>query len=70
MKESTCHDVNMEAYCTEVRKLEDKFDGIDLHHVLRRDNEEADSLARLASSKKPPSFGVFLDSIFRGPVRL
>ena len=69
-KESTYHDVKMEAYYVEVRKLEDKFDGIELHHILWWDIEEADSLARLASSKKPPSFGVFLDSIFRGPVRL
>jgi hypothetical protein len=40
----------MEAYCMEVQKLEDKFGSIELHHVLRRDNEEGDSLARLASS--------------------
>ena len=40
----------MEAYCAEVQKLEEKFDGIELHHVLWRDNEEADALAKLASS--------------------
>ena len=34
MNESTCHDVRMEAFCAEVQKLEDKFDGIELHHVL------------------------------------
>jgi hypothetical protein len=34
MKESTCCDVRMEAYYAEVRKLEDKFDGIKLQHVL------------------------------------
>ena len=39
----------MEDYCVEVQKLEDKFDGIELHHVLRRDNEEADFLPRLVS---------------------
>jgi ribonuclease HI len=50
MKESTCCDVKMEAYCVEVQKLEDKFGGIELHHILRRDNEEADTLATLASS--------------------
>ena len=53
MKESACHDMRMEAYCVEVQKLEDKFDGIEVHHVLWWDNEEANSLARLASSRKP-----------------
>ena len=50
MKESSCQDVRMEAYCVEVQKLEDKFNGFELHHVLRWDNEEADFLAKLASS--------------------
>ena len=49
MRELTCWNVRMEAYYAEVQKLEDKFDGIELHHVLRRDNEEADALAKLAS---------------------
>ena len=51
----------MEAYCVEVQKLEDKFNGFELHHVLRWDNEEADFLARLVSSRRPPLHGVFLD---------
>ena len=42
--------MSMEAYCAEAHKLEGKFNGIELHHILRRDNEEADSLARLVSS--------------------
>jgi hypothetical protein len=35
----------MAAYRQEVRKLEEKFDDLDLHHILRRDNEAADALA-------------------------
>ena len=49
MRELTCWNVRMEAYYAEVQKLEDKFDGIELHHVLRRDNEEANALVNLAS---------------------
>lgn len=60
MKESTCQNVRMEAYCSEVQKLEEQFDGIKLHHVLQRDNEEADALVKLASSWKDPPSGVFL----------
>ena len=47
MKASTYHDHMMEAYCAEVRKLEAKFDGLELRHIPRRDNEEVDSLTRI-----------------------
>ena len=30
MKTSSCHDPKMEAYCKEVRRLEDKFHGLEL----------------------------------------
>jgi hypothetical protein len=41
----------MEAYCKAVRALEDKFYGIELNHVPRRYNEEADELAKIASGR-------------------
>jgi ribonuclease HI len=34
MGESNCHDSCMAAYRHEVRKLEEKFDGFELHHIL------------------------------------
>jgi hypothetical protein len=34
MKELACCNVRMEDYCMEVQKLENKFDGIELHHIL------------------------------------
>ena len=49
MKESSCHDAKMEAYCQEVRRLEDRFDGLKLNHIPRRLNEAADTLAKAAS---------------------
>jgi len=36
MKASNCHDSKMEAYCKEVRRLEDKFHGLELVHIARR----------------------------------
>jgi hypothetical protein len=33
MKELSYHDPKMAAYCQEVRKLEDKFDGLELSHI-------------------------------------
>ena len=35
MKALSCHDPKMEAYCKEVRKLEDNFHDLELIHVAR-----------------------------------
>jgi ribonuclease HI len=51
MKSSSCHDPKMEAYCEEVRCLEDKFHGLELNHIACRYNEAADELAKIASSR-------------------
>jgi len=51
MKTSNCHDPKMEAYCKEVRRLEDKFHGLELVHITRRYNEVADELAKIASTR-------------------
>jgi hypothetical protein len=53
MKEASCHDSKMAAYRDEVQKLEERFDGLELHHILRRDNLATDSLAKIASSWGP-----------------
>ena len=49
MKASSCKSPLMATYCQEVRKLEDKFQGIELHHVPRKDNDAADFLTKLAA---------------------
>ena len=59
MKESSCHDAKMAAYCREVHQLEDKFDGLELNHIPRRLNKAADTLAKMASSREPVPMGVF-----------
>jgi hypothetical protein len=51
MKSSSYHDPKMEAYCEEVRRLEDKFHGLELNHVARRYNEAADELVKIASNR-------------------
>jgi hypothetical protein len=42
MKESSYHDPKMITYCQVVCRLEDKFNGLELNHIARRYNEEAD----------------------------
>jgi hypothetical protein len=40
----------MGKYCTAVRKLEDKFEGLEFHHVERDRNAAVDALSKLGSS--------------------
>jgi ribonuclease HI len=51
MKNSHCRDPKMEAYCDEVRRLEDKFFGLELNHITRRYNKTANELAKIASGR-------------------
>jgi ribonuclease HI len=51
MKNSHCRDPKMEAYCNEVRRLEDKFYGLEVNLVARLYNETANELAKIASGR-------------------
>ena len=69
MKESSCHDAKMTMYCQEVRWVEDKFNGLELNHIPRRLNEEADMLAKPASGREPVPTGVFASDQHKSSVR-
>ena len=68
MKESNCHDLKMEAYCTMVRRLEDKFDGLELNHIARKFNEAMDELAKMASARTPVPPNVFARDLHKPSV--
>jgi ribonuclease HI len=51
---------NMDAYCLEVRKLENKFYGLEFHHVVRDNNVAADVLSKLGSTRAQVPAGVFV----------
>ena len=68
MKESSCHDPKMEAYCNAVRRLEDKFDGLELNHVPRKYNEDADELAKIASGRTTVPPNIFAHDISKPSV--
>jgi ribonuclease HI len=70
MKNSHCHDRKMEAYCNEVRRLEDKFHGLELNHVARRYNETADELAKIALGRTTVPPDVFSRDIYQPSVKL
>ena len=69
MKESNFHDAKMTTYYQEVHWLEDKFDGLELNHILRCLNEVADALAKAASDREPMPAGVFASDQHRPSVR-
>jgi hypothetical protein len=70
MKNESCHDDKMEAYCNVVRALEDKFYGIKLNHVPRRYNEEADELSKIASGRITVPPNVFAWDVAKPSVNL
>jgi hypothetical protein len=70
MKNSHCRDQKMEAYCNEVRRLEDKFYGLELNHVARRYNETEDELAKIASGQTTVPSNVFSRDIYQPSVKL
>jgi ribonuclease HI len=70
MKNASCHDDKMEAYYNAVRALEDKFYGIELNHVPRRYNEEADELAKIVSERITVPPNVFAWDVTRMSVNL
>jgi hypothetical protein len=69
MKNSHCRDPKMEAYCDEVRRLEDKFYGLELNHVARRYNETADELAKIALGRTTVPPDVFSRDLHQPSVK-
>ena len=53
----------MDAYYAEIRKLEGKFYGIKYHHVVRDQNQLADHLSKLGSSRAMIPLGVFIQDL-------
>jgi ribonuclease HI len=54
---------NMDAYCLEVRKLENKFYGLEFHHVVRDNNVAADVMSKVGSTRAQVPAGVFIHEI-------
>lgn len=58
-------DEHMEAHLVEVRKMEKQFSGLELQHVPRGTNKEADNIAQRASKRQPQELGVFEERLFK-----
>jgi ribonuclease HI len=51
---------NMDAYFLEVGKLENKFHGLEFHHIVRDNNVAADVLSKLGFTRAQVPAGVFV----------
>jgi hypothetical protein len=52
-----------DAYVLEVRKLENKFSSLEVHHVLREHNIGPDILSKLGSTRAQVLLGVFVQEL-------
>jgi hypothetical protein len=61
---------SMNAYCTEVPKLETYFEGLQFHHVCRDNNVATDILSKLGSKHALVPAGVFVQDLRKPLIRL
>jgi hypothetical protein len=59
----------MDAYVTKIRKLEKKFLGLEIHHVVRDNNVGADMLSKLGSDRANVPPGVFIHELHHPSIR-
>ena len=59
----------MDAYCAEIRKLKGKFYSIEYHHVIRYQNQLADHLSKIGSSRTAIPPGVFVQDLFTPSIK-
>jgi ribonuclease HI len=62
-KEWDCNKETMDAYVQEVRKLENKLFGLEIHHVIREHNIGADVLSKLGSTHAQVPAEVFIQEL-------
>jgi probable phosphoglycerate mutase len=64
-KSYTPKDEHMAAYLEELQKMEKRFQGLELKHIPRGENMEADEIAKCASHRLAQPAGVFEDRLFK-----
>jgi ribonuclease HI len=65
-------DVNkdtLDAYVVEIRKLENKFSGLEIHHVICNNNMGADVLSKLGSDRANIPLGVFIHELHHPSIK-
>jgi ribonuclease HI len=62
-KEWDCNKEMMDAYVQEVRKLENKFSGLEVHHVVQEHNVGTDVVSKPGSTRAQVPVGVFIQKL-------
>ena len=60
----------MDAYVEEIRKLKNKFSGLEIHHVDRDNNVGADVLSKLGSTRAAVPPRVFVNELHHPSVKV
>jgi hypothetical protein len=68
-KDWDCSTDSMGKYYAAIRKLEDKFEGLEFHHVGRDRNTAVDLLSKLVSSRAQVPPGIFIQEVSRPSIR-
>jgi ribonuclease HI len=68
-KEYDCNDDKMANYLTEVRRMKKFFNGFEVRYVPRLDNQGADHLAWIASSRVPISSDVIVEKLTKRSIK-
>jgi hypothetical protein len=68
-KEWDCNKETMDAYVQEVRKLENKFFGLEVHHVIREHNVGVDILSKLGSTHAQVPSGVLIQELKQSSIK-
>jgi len=69
-KEWDINKETMDAYIAEIRKLENKFSGLEIHHVISDNNVAADVLSKLGSDRAELPPGIFVHEIHHPPINI
>ena len=60
----------MDAYVVEIRKLENKFTGLEIHHVVCDNNVAADVLSKLGSDRAEVPLGIFVHELHHPSINI
>jgi hypothetical protein len=59
----------MDAYVTKIRKLDNKFSGLEIYHVIHDNNVGADVLSKLSSDRANIAPGVFIHELHHPSIK-
>jgi hypothetical protein len=68
-KEWDINNDTMDAFVMEIRKLENKFSGLEIHHVVRNNNVGEDVCSKLGSDRENVPSGVFVHKLHHPSIK-